>query len=158
MMKEKTPKYFTAYDRLKDVKTLIKEYTDSLGIDLSFQSFEKEMSDLKGKYGFFRGSMHLCYVDDEAVGIIALTDFDGKRGEMKRLYVKPQYRGKGIARKLSEIIIEDAKKIGYEGLLLDSLSDMKTAQALYYSLGFEEIPPYYENPIPGTVYMYKKLK
>lgn len=109
-MKEKTPKYFTAYDRLKDVKTLIKEYTDSLGIDLSFQSFEKEMSDLKGKYGPPRGSMHLCYVDDEAVGIIALTDFDGKRGEMKRLYVKPQYRGKGIARKLSEIIIEDAKK------------------------------------------------
>lgn len=65
MMKEKTPKYFTAYDRLKDVKTLIKEYTDSLGIDLSFQSFEKEMSDLKGKYGSPRGSMHLCYVDDE---------------------------------------------------------------------------------------------
>lgn len=150
-------KYVSAYDKLEDVRRLITEYTNSLGIDLDFQNYDKETADLNGRYGPPNGRMYICYVNNLPAGIIGLTGFAPKIGEMKRLYVKPEFRGMGIAKKLCEIIISDAIKIGYEKILLDSLPDMYAAQHLYRLLGFEEIDAYYTNPVEGTIYMSKKL-
>ncbi|MCX7780785.1 MAG: GNAT family N-acetyltransferase [Negativicutes bacterium] len=135
------------------MKDLMREYQASLGIDLCFQNFEQELAGLPGDYRPPDGRLYLAADDGKVAGCIALRRFDETTCEMKRLYVRPQFRGCGLARKLTEKIITDAREIGYCMMLLDTLPTMQVAQALYFSLGFREIPSYRFNPVPGTRYL-----
>lgn len=138
---------------LGQVREIFREYQVSLGIDLCFQDFEEELSSLPGKYGPPGGRLYLALVGREAAGCIALRSFEGKRCEMKRLYVRPGFRGRNLGRMLAEKVIEEARKTGYSEMLLDTLPSMTAAQSLYRSLGFREIGPYCFNPVEGTRYM-----
>ncbi len=140
-------------EHLVAVRRLFLEYADSLGIDLSFQDFQRELAELPGAYAPPDGRLLLAVDNDEAIGCIALRKLTDGVCEMKRLYVRPAYRGKGLGRTLVEAIIQAAREIGYETMRLDSISSLKEAAALYRSLGFVEIPPYRYNPLPDAVYM-----
>lgn len=138
-------------------RSIFREYASTLKVDLSFQDFEHELVSLPGEYTEPRGCLLLAWVDGELAGCCALrpldtTDF-ANAAEMKRLYVRANFRGLGIGRFLSEEIIETARRIGYSCILLDTLDDMEAARALYEDLGFEEIPPYYHNPHAGSHYL-----
>lgn len=137
--------------------TIFREYAASLGVDLCFQNFEDEVSRLPGDYAEPRGTLILARVDGDAAGCCALRPLDNvdypNACEMKRLYVRPQFRGLGLGRRLAETILDAARRRGYACVLLDTLSDMEAARALYEDLGFEDIPPYYHNPIPGSHYL-----
>lgn len=141
------------YDHIEDVKTLFNEYVISIGIDLTFQGYDDELSNLPGKYAKPSGRLYVAYVDGVAAGCIGLRSFDGKRGEMKRLYVRNQFRGLKIGKLLSEKVILEAKAIGYQSILLDTLSTMEAARRLYETLGFVEIDPYYESPLKDTRFL-----
>lgn len=147
-----------AYDSLEDVKTLFLEYTNSLGIDLTFQNFEKEFAELPGKYAKPMGRLYVIYVDGCAAGCIALRPFDLGRCEMKRLYVRPDYRGYKLGLRLAMCLIEEAKSMGYEKMLLDTLGNMYAARKLYQGLGFKEIEAYYHNPVQNVYYLALELK
>lgn len=142
-----------AYCHIEDIKTLFNEYVASLGIDLAFQNYEEELQALPGKYENPLGRLYIAYADDMPAGCAALRPLDEKRCEMKRLYVRSQFRGLKLGKLLSEKIISDAKEIGYDFLLLDTLSSMEKALALYKSLGFKEIEPYYKSPLEGTHFL-----
>lgn len=140
--------------------SLFEQYVQSLGIDLSFQDLATEMSRMPGKYGPPRGVLLLARdVEDEAVGCVGLRPF-AKSGhcEMKRLYVHPNGRRLGVGRELVQAVIQEAKGFGYEAMLLDTLSTMESAKALYKSLGFVEVAPYYESPIQDTAFLRLGLK
>lgn len=139
------------------IRELLVEYADSLGFDLDFQNFNKELTDLPGEYTSPRGCILLAEHKGQSAGCIALRPLSDQICEMKRLYVRPQFRGIGIGRALAEAIIEKARKIGYTCMRLDTVPSMKAARALYMSLGFEEIGPYTYNPIEGAVFMELKL-
>ena len=139
--------------RLDDVKTLFAEYAASLGIDLGYQNFGDEFAGLPGKYARPNGRLNLALVDGAPAGCVAMRRLDKARAEMKRLYVREGFRGAKVGLALTERIIADARQIGYRALVLDTLSTMQRAQALYRSLGFVEIEPYYDSPIPGTTYL-----
>ncbi len=141
------------YDHIEDIKTLFNEYVISIGIDLTFQGYDDELSNLPGKYAKPSGRLFVAYVDGVAAGCIGLRSFDGKRGEMKRLYVRNQFRGLKIGKLLSEKVILEAKAIGYQSILLDTLSTMEAARTLYETLGFVEIDPYYESPLKDTRFL-----
>ncbi|MGI6331280.1 MAG: GNAT family N-acetyltransferase [Zhaonellaceae bacterium] len=143
---------------IEDVKQLFLEYAQSINIDLSFQNFEEEYEALPGKYGPPHGALILALVDGKAAGCVALHKLSENICEMKRLYVRAQYRGLGIGKKLVNIIIEYASKMNYQYIRLDTLPTMKSAQALYSSLGFYDIEPYVYNPIEGTRYMELKIE
>ena len=147
-----------AYDRLDIIRTLFREYTDSLGIDLQFQDFESELLKLPGKYALDDGRLYIAYVDGEVAGCIGLRRFDETRCELKRLYIRPPFRHLGLGKLLSMRIIHDARQIGYHHILLDTLSSMTPAINLYQKLGFEKIPAYYHNPIEEAVYFSLDLK
>jgi ribosomal protein S18 acetylase RimI-like enzyme len=136
---------------------LFQEYANSLKIDLSFQGFNEELSNLPGNYSAPRGSLLMAWVDGELAGCCALRPFDEadlpNSAEMKRLYVRPAFRRFGLGRLLSEATLDAARQIGYSHVLLDTLDDMEAARALYEDLGFVEVPPYYHNPIPGAHYL-----
>lgn len=138
-------------------RTLLKEYVDSLGIDLSFQNFQEELVNLPGCYAQPEGCILLAEYDGKIAGCVAFKKLSDGICEGKRLYVKPQFRGLEVGRKLMETIIEEARKIGYTHIRGDTLPSMKTAQALYASLGFKEIEPYTYNPIEGTIFLELKL-
>lgn len=145
---------------LKSVISLFEEYAQSLGIDLSFQDFATEMAQMPGKYGPPIGTLLLARSrEDEAIGCVGLRPF-AKAGhcEMKRLYVHPHGRGLGVGRKLAQTVIAEAKELGYEAMLLDTLSTMASAQALYKSLGFVEVAPYYDSPLQNTTFLRLDLK
>jgi putative acetyltransferase len=146
---------------LDSVRALIREYAESLGIDLCFQGLEEELARLPGDYAPPGGALLIAHVDGMLAGCCALRLLDNvdyvNACEMKRLYVRPAYRGLGLGRLLAEGILDAARQSGYTSLLLDTLSDMETARALYQELGFEEIPPYYHNPIPGAHYLRVRL-
>ncbi|MFO1192830.1 MAG: GNAT family N-acetyltransferase [Rhodoferax sp.] len=146
---------------LDSVRALIREYAESLGIDLCFQGLEEELARLPGDYAPPGGALLIAHVDGMLAGCCALRQLDNvdyvNACEMKRLYVRPAYRGLGLGRLLAEGILDAARQSGYTSLLLDTLSDMETARALYQELGFEEIPPYYHNPIPGAHYLRVRL-
>lgn len=144
-------------EHLKEIRTLFKEYTDSLGFDLSFQNFDKEFTELPGKYAFPDGRLLLAIFDEKIAGCVGLRKFDKDICEMKRLYVRPEFRRKGIGKALSITIINMAREIGYSAMRLDTVPWMTEAIALYHSLGFIHIPAYRFNPISGTVYMELKL-
>ena len=141
------------YGRLDDVKMLFREYAASLSVDLCFQRFEEELSGLPGRYAKPDGRLYMALAGGSPAGCIALRRLDGARCEMKRLYVRPAFRALGLGRELAGRVIEDAKSMGCREMLLDTLSEMGGAQALYEKLGFTDIPPYYENPVPGARYM-----
>jgi putative acetyltransferase len=130
-------------------RTLIREYREALGVDLSFQSFEAEVRDLPGAYAPPGGRLLLAVGDDDVCGCVAMRPLTDDACEMKRLYVRPRYRAAGVGRRLAERIIADARTTGYKRMYLDTLPVMTGAQKLYESLGFKDVPPYRYNPIPG---------
>jgi len=141
---------------LTEVASLFEAYARSLKIDLSFQNFTTELSDLPGKYGPPSGVLILArHIDtNKAIGCVGLRPLDTEGVcEMKRLYVAPQGRGSGLGKALARQVIEEAKKIGYRFIRLDTLGSMKEAQGLYKSLGFVEREAYYDTPIEGTVFL-----
>jgi putative acetyltransferase len=148
-------------DDLTAIRSLFKEYAQRLGVDLCFQNFEGELARLPGDYAEPRGALLVASVDGAAAGCCALRPLDtvdyANACEMKRLFVRPEFRGLGLGRQLAEQIMDLARVAGYDCLLLDTLNDMETARALYQELGFEEIPPYYFNPIEGAHYLKVRL-
>lgn len=139
-------------------RDLFREYQSSLGIDLCFQEFDKELAELPGEYSPPDGRLILGYWASDLAGCVALRKIDDATCEMKRLYVRPAFRGKKIGRTLAEIIIGEARRMGYARMRLDSLPSMKEAIALYRSLGFRVIGPYRYNPIEGSMFMELDLK
>jgi ribosomal protein S18 acetylase RimI-like enzyme len=138
---------------------LFREYADWLGIDLSFQGFEAELASLPGRYAPPTGELMLaCAPAGDALGCVAVRPLDGLTiCEMKRLYVRPAARGLGIGAALVSAIITSAEELGYAEMRLDTLPTMPEAFALYERFGFLQIPAYYHNPVPGTVYFGKRL-
>ena len=167
-----------APDEIDATRAIFRDYADALGVDLCFQNFEDELATLPGDYAEPRGTLLLALVDAaEAKGAIAespvLQRTDGRlahvagcgalrpldtadypnAAEMKRLYVRPAFRGLGLGRQMAEALLDAARSAGYGCVLLDTLDDMESARALYEDLGFEEVPPYYHNPIAGAHYL-----
>ncbi len=146
---------------LAALRIVLQEYADSLDVDLCFQGFDEELAGLPGPYAPPRGMLLTTQVDGDLAGCCALRPLDNvdypNACEMKRLYVRPAYRRLGLGRLLAEAILDAARQAGYACVLLDTLSDMETARALYTDMGFEEIPPYYHNPIAGAHYLMARL-
>ncbi|WP_227494138.1 GNAT family N-acetyltransferase [Ramlibacter pallidus] len=142
---------------LDAVRSIFREYAAGLGVDLCFQNFEQELAGLPGDYAAPRGALLLARVDGEVAGCCALRPLDSadypNAAEMKRLFVRKAFRGFGLGRQLAEATLDAARQAGYACVLLDTLDDMEAARALYEDLGFEDIPPYYHNPIPGAHYL-----
>ena len=142
---------------LDATRAIMREYADSLGIDLCFQDFENELARLPGDYASPGGHLLLAMVDGAVAGcgaIRGLPDADYANAcEMKRLFVRPAFRRFGLGRALALALLDAATQAGYSAMLLDTLDDMEAARELYTSLGFEDIPPYYFNPIPGAHYL-----
>lgn len=147
--------------QLESVQSLFLEYARSLSIDLCFQNFEEELAQLPGEYAAPRGALCTVYVDTELAGCCAMRPLDAadypNACEMKRLYVRPSFRRMRLGRMLAEATLDAARVAGYDCILLDTLDDMESARALYEELGFEEIPPYYYNPIAGAHYLKAQL-
>jgi putative acetyltransferase len=140
------------------IRELFLEYAQSLGFSLCFQSFDKELAGLPGDYAPPEGSLLLATREGTPAGCVALHRLEPGICEMKRLYVRPQFRGKGLGRALAERIIADARQIGYKRLRLDTVEPMmRAAVAMYRQLGFCEIAPYRQNPIAGALYMELEL-
>jgi ribosomal protein S18 acetylase RimI-like enzyme len=144
--------------QLAQVRELFLEYANSLGFSLCFQSFDQELASLPGDYAPPDGSLLLATSNGKPAGCVALHKLSPETCEMKRLYVRPQFRGKALGRQLAESVIAEARQIGYKYLRLDTVEPvMKTAVAMYRQLGFCEIPPYRPNPIAGALYMELQL-
>ena len=143
-------------------RQLFEEYAQSLDIDLSFQGFDAELAQLPAEYGPPRGVLLVAQVDGAYAGCVALRPLDdcdyANAAEMKRLFVRPVFRGFGLGRSLTEAVLDRARELGYDSVLLDTLDAMEVARALYADLGFEEIPPYYHNPVPGAHYLKVDLR
>ncbi len=168
-------------DDLAAVARLFREYQVSIGTDLCFQGFEEEIANLPGLYGPPRGEIFVARAGRAAAGVVALRPlpkYDGARltcggaglvaaeevasgetgvCEMKRLYVRPAFRAAKLGRRLAERVLTEARRLGYRRIVLDTLKDMTAAQALYRTLGFEEIEAYYKNPLPGVRYFALEL-
>ena len=143
---------------LEEIRSLFLEYRQSLDFNLCFQNFDAELRDLPGVYRPPQGRLILCEVDEKPAGCIALKPLEPGICEMKRLFVRPEFRGKRLGFELAEHIINEARVIGYTSMRLDTIRGrMDNAIALYASLGFREIPPYYKNQIPNACYMELEL-
>ena len=140
-------------DYIEEVKELIIEYINFLNRDLSFQNINSELNSLKTKYSYPNGKIITAIVDDKVVGCVAFYKHSSKRCEMKRLYVKKEYRNLKIGNTLVENIISLAKKDGYREMVLDTIKPLTSAINLYKKFGFQEIKPYYSNPMPDVIYM-----
>jgi putative acetyltransferase len=140
--------------QIAQVRELFLEYAQSLGFSLCFQNFDKELAELPGDYAPPDGRLLLAEYESQLAGCVALHKLEAGICEMKRLYLRPQYRGKGLGRDLADRIIAEARQIGYERMRLDTIGpEMKDAVAMYRKLGFTDIAPYRTNPNPGTLYM-----
>jgi ribosomal protein S18 acetylase RimI-like enzyme len=146
---------------LDATREIFREYAAGLGVDLCFQNFEAELATLPGEYAVPSGSLLLAFVDDELAGcgaFRALHDVDYPNAcEMKRLYVRRAFRRFGLGRLIAQALVDGATEAGYSCMLLDTLDEMEAARGLYEALGFEEVPPYYFNPIPGAHYLKAEL-
>ena len=134
-------------------RELFLEYQRGLGVSLCFQGFDRELAALPGDYAPPRGRLYLALAAGRPAGCAALRPLFHRDAEMKRLYVRPAYRGSGLGRILAVRIIEDARSLGYESLKLDTLPQMKAAQRLYGDLGFVDTAPYNDNPVAGVRFM-----
>jgi putative acetyltransferase len=143
---------------IAEVRELFLEYAKSLGFSLCFQSFDKELAELPGDYAPPEGRLLLARCDGQPAGCVALHRLEPGICEMKRLYVRPGFRGKGLGRVLATAVVEEARVIGYRRIRLDTVEPvMKDAVKLYRLMGFKEIAPYRANPIPGALYMELEL-
>lgn len=139
---------------IEEIRALFLDYARSLNFSLCFQNFDKELAELPGVYGLPHGRLVLCQVDGKPAGCIALKQIEPGVCEMKRLFVRPEFRGKQLGLRLAKHIIDEARITGYSFMRLDTIrGSMDNAIAMYESLGFKEIPPYYNSPIPDAVYM-----
>lgn len=143
--------------QINAVKDLFLEYAESLDFELCFQDFDSELAELPGSYSSPDGGLYIALFDNEPAGCIALRKFKDSVCEMKRLYVRPQFRGNDMGKKLVELLISEARKLGYKKMVLDTVPSMQTAQKLYKSFGFYEIKPYRVNPVKGAVFMEMEL-
>ncbi len=143
----------SSLEEMPIVRKLFEEYAASLDIDLCFQDFGHELETLPGAYAAPDGAVIVAFSGGEPAGCVALRRFEKTVCEMKRLYVKPEHRGKGVGRSLAQAVIERAREIGYASMKLDTLRSMTEANALYVSLGFTECAPYRLNPCQCPVYM-----
>jgi GNAT superfamily N-acetyltransferase len=139
------------------VREIFEEYAAGLGVTLDFQDFEAELASLPGDYAAPRGALLLALIEGQVAGCCALRPIDNvdyaNAAEMKRLYVRKAFRGFGLGRQLAEAILDAARAAGYHSVLLDTLDEMEAARQLYAELGFEEITPYYHNPLQGAHYL-----
>jgi len=151
----------TEPDAIDAVRSLFTEYGKSLNVSLFFQDFDAELANLPGDYAEPRGTLLAARSGANWVGCCALRPLDmvdyPNASEMKRLYVQPQFRGAGLGRALAEAILDAARNADYSYVLLDTLSDMESARAVYEELGFVEIAPYYHNPLAGAHYLMATL-
>lgn len=138
---------------LAAVRELLVEYAATLAFDLAFQDFARELAELPGSYAPPRGRLLLARIGDASAGCVALQPIDDEVGEMKRLFVRPEWRRERIGRLLAAAIIDAARQAGYARMRLDTVPAMREAAALYASLGFRDIAPYRFNPVPGTRFM-----
>lgn len=139
------------------VRALFAEYVEGLGIDLSFQGYAEELAGLPGLYAAPQGRLLLALADGEAAGCVALRPLQEGICEMKRLFVSPRFCGQGLGLRLAERIVDEARAIGYQRMLLDTLPSMQGAIRLYAALGFVQCAAYYETPLPDTVFMTLQL-
>jgi len=141
-------------EQIAAIRELFLEYAQSLGFSLCFQSFDKELAELPGDYAAPAGRLLLATCEGQSAGCVALHKLDPEICEMKRLYVRPEFRGKGLGKILAERIIGEAHQIGYKQLRLDTVEPlMRTAVKMYRTFGFREIAPYRPHPIEGALYM-----
>jgi ribosomal protein S18 acetylase RimI-like enzyme len=145
-------------EHLVVIRELFLEYAKAIQVDLCFQNFDRELTELPGRYAPPEGRLLLALDGTKAAGCVALRKIGDGICEMKRLYVRPAFRGKGLGRALAGEIIAAAKQTGYERMRLDTLGSMKEAIALYHSLGFQRVGPYYDNPNACAVFMELKLR
>src|SRR5262245_757677 len=139
---------------LDDVRALFVEYAQSLNFDLCFQSFDREMKELPGDYRLPAGRLVLGRVDGRPAGCVALRMLEPKICELKRLYVRPEFRGYRLGKQLTDHVLDEARRVGYSAVRLDTVAgSMDRAIELYRSIGFKEIARYYSNPIPNALYM-----
>jgi len=143
---------------VENAKKLIREYAQSLEFDLDFQDFDKEMENFPGQYAAPRGCLYVALEANQPIGCVALRDLGQSVCEMKRLYVKPSFRGQKIGRLLAEVVIEAARDMGYDFMRLDTVPSMKQANMLYNALGFKRIAPYRFNPLGGANFLELNLK
>lgn len=148
-------------DAWEATRAILRDYAASLDVDLSFQHFEAELAELPGEYVAPDGLLLLALVDGAVAACGAfrpLLDADTPNAcEMKRLFVRPAFRGFGLGRMLAQALMDRATEAGYSAMLLDTLDDMQAARGLYESLGFAEVPPFYFNPLPGAHYLKAEL-
>lgn len=144
-------------ERVAAARRLFEEYAASLGFDLGFQGFAEELRDLPGAYAPPGGVLFLLVEGETVLGCVALRRLDGEAAEMKRLYLRSEGRGRGFGRALTEAALSEARRLGYRRVRLDTVPGMEAAQAIYRALGFREIGPYRENPIPGAAFLELEL-
>jgi ribosomal protein S18 acetylase RimI-like enzyme len=146
---------------LEATRGIFRDYAQALAVDLCFQNFEAELAGLPGDYAAPQGILLLAYVDEQLAGCGAmrpLPEVDiANACEMKRLYVRPEFRRYGLGRQIAQALLDAALQAGYSAMLLDTLDDMEAARGLYETLGFAEVPPYYFNPIAGAHYLMAEL-
>ena len=145
-------------EEISRARELFEEYAAGLGISLCFQNFDKELAELPGEYVPPGGRLFLAVEEDETAGCVALRRIEDGVCEMKRLYVRPSFRGTGLGRTLAKTAIQAAREIGYRRMRLDTLpGKMDLAIVMYRALGFQEIEPYYANPVEGALFMELEL-
>lgn len=137
---------------------MLAEYVEWIGLDLAFQEIDDELDQLPGEYVPPRGVLLVAEDGGRIAGMIALRPLDGSICEMKRLFVRPEGRGRGLAKRLIAELLREARAAGYSEIRLDTLPMMGDAQSLYVALGFRDIPPYYDTPIAGTRFMALRLR
>ncbi|MEO7135388.1 MAG: GNAT family N-acetyltransferase [Vicinamibacterales bacterium] len=146
----------TAAD-LPAVREMLREYVHWIGLDLAFQEIDEELAALPGEYAPPRGALFVVPGDEGLIATIGLRPLGGTMAEMKRLFVRPAARGHGLAKQLILRVLDEARRLGYTEIRLDTLPMMGDAQALYAAMGFADIEPYYDTPIAGTRFMAKPL-
>jgi GNAT superfamily N-acetyltransferase len=140
-------------DELSLVRELFREYAAGLGVDLCFQGFESELAELPGRSARPAGGLWMAWCGTEPAGCVALRPIDATTCEMKRLYLRPAFRGQGLGRRLAERVLTAARDAGYRQIYLDTMPSMGDAIRLYQTLGFTPIEPYCHNPVPGALFL-----